>query len=136
MWSRYSYVFVVVAFAIVATLIASVGVYGMMSYAVAQRTREIAIRLALGANAGDVLSTVGRRAFTVIAAGLLAGVASALAGMRLLAAQLWGVTPTDPATFAGIAVLLTIVAGAACRAPVRRALRTDAVAALRCDGGN
>jgi len=136
MWSRYSYVFVVVAFAIVATLIASFGVYGVMSYAVAQRSREIAIRLALGASTRDVLSTVGRQAFVVVAVGLITGVASALVGMRTLATLLWGVAPNDPVTFVGIALLLTIVAGAACRAPIRRALDTDPVAALKCDGGS
>ena len=134
MWSRYSYVFVVAAFALVATLIASCGVYGVMSYAVAQRSREIAVRLALGANARDVLSTIGRQAFVVVGLGLLTGIAAALAGTRLIAAQLWGVTPTDPATFGGIALLQSLVAAAACRAPIRRALRTDPVSALKCDG--
>lgn len=136
MWGRYSYVFVVGGFALVALLIATFGVYGVMSYVVAQRSREIAIRLALGANARDVLATVGRQALVVVVSGLVVGVLGALVGARLLTAQLWGVTPTDPATFIAIGVLLSIVAGAACRAPVRRALRTDPVAALKYDGGS
>jgi putative ABC transport system permease protein len=131
MWSRHSYVFVIGIFAIVATLVASFGVFGVMSYAVAQRSREIAIRVALGASPRDVLSAVGRHALTIVAAGLVAGVAAALATTRLLSAQLWNVSPTDPATFAGIAVLLTAVAGAACQAPVRRAIRVDPLRVLR-----
>jgi putative ABC transport system permease protein len=135
MWGRYSYVFVVAGFALVALLIATFGVYGVMSYVVAQRSREIAIRLALGASGRDVIATVGRQAFAIVASGLVVGVLGALAGARMLTAQLWGVTPTDPATFFAIGVLLSIVAGAACRAPVWRALRTDPVAALKYDGG-
>jgi hypothetical protein len=131
MWSRHSYVFVIGIFAIVATLVASFGVYGVMSYAVAQRSRETAIRVAIGAGQADVLFAVGRQALTIVTVGLVAGVAVALAATRLLSTQLFSVSPTDPATFAAIAVLLTAVAGAACLAPARRAIQGDVLKVLK-----
>ena len=132
-WGRYSYVFVLAAFAIVATLIASIGVYGVMSYAVSQRLREIAVRIALGADARDVLTVVARQALAIVGVGLGIGVAVALGMMRFISSQLWGVTPTDPATFLMVAGLLAAVAAAACVVPVRRALETDPVSVLKAE---
>jgi len=131
--SRYAYVFVLVAFALAATLIASIGVYGVMSYAVAQRRRELAIRIALGADGRAVFAAVARHALTIIGAGVGLGLLGALAMGRLISSQLWGITPTDPATFLAVALLVGIVAGSACLAPVRRALRADPVSVLKAD---
>ena len=128
---RYSYVFVLVAFAMAATLIASIGVYGVMSYTVAQRLREIAIRIALGADGRDVFTVVARQALAIVGVGLGLGLAGALGMGRLISSQLWGITPTDPATFLGVALLLGAVAAAACLVPVRHALRADPVSVLK-----
>ena len=118
-------VLAMVAFALMAMLLASIGIYGVISYSVAQRTREIGIRVALGAGAAEVVRLVGGRALLLIAVGLSAGLGGALALTRLLQSQLWGVTPTDPATFAGAIVLLVLVALAACALPLRRATGVD-----------
>jgi predicted permease len=133
LWGRYAYVFVVGAFAIVAILIASAGVYGVMAYAAAHRSREIAIRIALGADARDVIGTVARQGLAIVGAGLVLGLAGAWATTRLISAQLWGISPTDPPTYAAVAVLLSGVAAAACLVPVRRAMRTDPVSVLRAE---
>ena len=95
-FGRYAYVFVLVAFALAATLIASIGVYGVMSYAVAQRLREIAIRIALGADGRAVFAAVARQALAIIGVGVGLGFLGALAMGRLISSQLWGVSPTDP----------------------------------------
>ena len=126
-------VLAMVAFALMAMLLASIGIYGVISYSVAQRTREIGIRVALGAGAAEVVRLVGGRALLLIAVGLSAGLGGALALTRLLQSQLWGVTPTDPATFAGAIVLLVLVALAACALPLRRATGVDPTIALRCE---
>jgi hypothetical protein len=91
-----SFVWLVSVFAAVAALLAAIGTYGVMSYTVSQRTREIGIRRALGAGSREVVALVGRRALACVAAGLIAGLLTALALTRLIASQLWGVTPTDP----------------------------------------
>lgn len=132
-WGRYSYVFVLAAFALVATLIASIGVFGVMSCAVTERLREIAVRIALGADARDVFAAVARQALTIIGVGLGAGIAGALGMTRFISSQLWGVSPTDPAIFLTVALLLAGVAAAACVVPVRRALSTDPVSVLRAE---
>jgi putative ABC transport system permease protein len=119
------------AFAGVALLLASVGLYGVLAFSVAQRTREIGIRVALGARAGDVIRVVLRHGLTLAAIGVAAGILISAAGTRLLARFLYGVTPTDPATFTALAVLLLIVAAIACVIPTLRALRVDPVVALR-----
>jgi putative ABC transport system permease protein len=133
LWGRHAYVFVVGAFAMAATLIASIGVYGVMAYATAQRSREIAIRIALGADARDVMGTVARQGLAIVGAGLSLGLALAWATARVIAAQLWGVSATDPPTYAAVAVVLSGVAAAACLIPVRRALRTDPLSVLRAE---
>lgn len=118
-------------FAAAALALAAIGIYGTLAYAVARRTREIGIRIALGATRGEVLALVGRRAITVIAVGLIAGLAGSLAVTRLIASQLWGVTPTDPVTFACVSLLVASVALLASFAPVRRAMRVDPTIALK-----
>src|ERR1700691_1565361 len=118
-------------FAGVATLLATVGIYGVMAHSVAQRTREIGIRMALGAHWRDVIQLVMWNALLLIATGVLAGLGGSLALTRLIATRLWGVTPTDPATFASVAALLTVVAVLATLIPARRAVRVDPTIALR-----
>jgi putative ABC transport system permease protein len=118
-------------FAGVATLLAIVGIYGVMAHSVAQRTREIGIRMALGAHWRDVLRLVLWNAAILIGAGLAVGLAGSLALTRLIATRLWGVTATDPATFASVSVLLAAVAIVATLIPARRAVRVDPTVALR-----
>jgi putative ABC transport system permease protein len=118
-------------FAGVALLLASVGLYGVLAFSVAQRTREIGIRMALGAQASDVLRLVLRQGLGLSLVGVAVGIAASLAGTRVLRGLLYGVAPTDPATFAAVALLLVTVALVACLIPARRALRVNPVVALR-----
>ena len=131
--ARHSYVFVLTVFAVVAMLLAAVGLYGVTAYTVAQRTREIGIRIVLGAGAPEVIDLIGRRVLLVIAAGLGMGIAGSLVLARLIATQLWTVTPTDPATYVGLSLLLGVVALGACILPVRRALRVDPILTLHAE---
>ena len=118
-------------FAMVATALAAVGIYGVMAYAVAQRTREIGIRMALGASWRDVLKLVLSQALVLIAAGLALGLGGAIALTRYLSSELWEVKATDPLTFVAVSVLLVSVAALACLIPTRRAVRVDPTVALR-----
>lgn len=118
-------------FGAIALVLTVIGLYGVMSYSVAQRTREIGVRMALGAQPVSVLSMVMTQGMRVAIAGLTVGLASALAAQRLLKTLLYGVTGTDPLTFAAIAVLLVAVALGACFFPARRAARVDPLVALR-----
>jgi putative ABC transport system permease protein len=120
-------------FAGVATLLATVGIYGVMAQSVEQRTREIGIRMALGAHWLDVIKLVMWNALSLIGIGLVAGLGGSLALTRLIATRLWGVSPTDPATFASVAILLAGAALLATLIPARRALRVDPTVALRCE---
>jgi putative ABC transport system permease protein len=119
------------AFAVLALVLAAVGLYGVLSYTVAQRTSEIGLRMALGAQASTVVRAVVRGALLLAALGLVLGLAGALALTRLLQAFLFGVSAADPLTFAAATVLLLLVTGAAAYLPARRAANVDPMAALR-----
>ena len=118
-------------FAALALVLAAVGIYGAMAYAVNQRTHEIGIRTALGAQRRDVLRLVMKDGAKIALFGIASGIAGALALTRLMASLLFEVKPTDPVTFAGVAILLALVALAACYIPARRAMRVDPMVALR-----
>jgi len=121
------------AFASIALLLAAVGIYGVMAHAVARRTREIGVRMALGAARGDILRLVVGHGMRLAAAGITLGIGGALALTRLLRAQLFGVAPTDPATFVCVTLGLAAVALAACWLPARRATRVEPLSALRAE---
>ena len=118
-------------FAAVATGLAAVGIYGVMAYAVEQRTREIGIRMALGAGGWDVLKLIFRQAVVVIAIGVAISIAGAMALTRYISSEIWEVKASDPQTYAGVTVLLICIALIACLAPTRRAVRVDPNDALR-----
>jgi putative ABC transport system permease protein len=114
-------------------LLAALGLYGVMAYTVGQRTGEIGLRMALGARPADVLRLVVGQGFGLVAAGLLLGIAGAWTLTRLLSSALYEVSPSDPATFAAVALVLAASALLACWLPARRAARIDPMSALRCE---
>jgi ABC-type antimicrobial peptide transport system permease subunit len=120
-----------IAFAAAALLVASLGIYGVVSYSVARRRNEIGIRMALGAQRSQVLRMVIRQGMTPVVLGLAAGIAAALVFGRAIRGLLFGVQPSDPLTIAGVAVVLLVVGVLACLIPARHAAGTDAIAALR-----
>src|SRR6185503_10386816 len=120
-------------FALAAVVLAAVGLYGIMASAVAQQQRELGIRMALGATSNGVRNMVLRQAFTVAGAGTIVGLAGALVGSRLLTSMLFGVTPFDPPTLAGVSLLLLAIAAVAAYIPARRATTIDPARALRAE---
>lgn len=125
--------FLMGSFGILALLLAGLGVYGVISYSVAQRGHEIGVRMALGARRDEVFRLVLGQALGLTGAGMALGLAGALALTRLLAGQLYGLSPSDPATYAAVALLLAAAALVAGWLPARRATRVDPVVVLRQD---
>jgi ABC-type antimicrobial peptide transport system permease subunit len=127
---RFSMILLAV-FAVLALLLASVGIYGVISHVVSQRTHEIGIRMAMGARRLDVLRMILADGARMTLMGAATGAVAALGFTRLLASMLFGVTPTDPITFVAVAMLLCGIAFFACFLPARRAMRVDPMVALR-----
>lgn len=121
------------AFAALALLLAAVGIYGVVTYSVRRRVREIGIRIALGANPSTVIRLVMGRSLALVSTGVIAGLALTAAGSGLLRSLLFGVKPLDPWVFAGSAILLILVAGAATALPARRAARVDPLVSIRIE---
>jgi predicted permease len=120
-----------IGFSVVALLMAAVGIYGLIQYSIAMRTREIGLRMAIGAQAGDIFRMVIGEGLALSLAGLALGLLGAWWLGSAISSLLFGVTPSDPWTFAAVSVLLTAVAIAACCLPARRAMRVDPIVALR-----
>jgi putative ABC transport system permease protein len=127
------YAVVLGVFAVVAALLAAIGVYGVLAYAVVQRTKEIGVRMALGARRGQVLGLIMRKGLALAALGVTVGLAGAAGGARSLESLLFGVTPLDPWTFATVATGFMVVAAIASYLPARRATNVEPVEALRCE---
>jgi ABC-type antimicrobial peptide transport system permease subunit len=118
-------------FAAVALGLAVVGIFGVVSYVAAQRTREIGVRMALGAQAREIVALVVGHGMRPVVIGIVAGLAGAVGVTRFMKTLLFGVTPLDPATFASVVAIVAVVGLVACWVPARRALRVDPIAALR-----
>jgi putative ABC transport system permease protein len=118
-------------FGVIALVLASVGVYGVLSYSVSQRTQEIGVRMALGAERRDVLRLIIAHGMKLAGVGIAAGVVGAAAATQSIKSVLHNVTPTDPLSFGGVIVFLTLVAAAASYLPARRAMAVDPIVALR-----
>lgn len=125
------YAVVLAWFGVFAVLIAGVGLFGVLSFSVAQRTREIGVRSALGAQARDIVGLVLRQALWIVGVGLAVGLAAALAGARLLSAFLYGISPHDATTFIAVPIVIVLVAAVACLVPAHRAAKVDPLTALR-----
>jgi putative ABC transport system permease protein len=127
------YMLLVLAFAALAITLAAVGLYGLLNYSVAHRTHEIGVRMALGAERGDVLGMILKQGFTLILTGVVIGLAGAWASTRALESLLFQVHPRDAATFGGACLVLIVVGLVACYIPARRATQVDPMEALRHD---
>jgi putative ABC transport system permease protein len=123
--------FSVGGFALIGLALVVMGIFSVTQYTVSLQTQEIGIRLALGAQRGDILSMVLCNGLRLVMAGIAAGVLSSLVLTRFLATQIWGISSTDPITFSGVALVLALVSLAACYIPARRAMRVDPIVALR-----
>ena len=130
-WQRRLWGVLFGVFASLALVLAAIGIYGVMSYMVSQRTREIGIHLALGASRATVLGLVIRNGFGLVVGGLAGGVAAALGLPQFVRSLLFGITANDPVTYAGVPLLLVVVALIACYIPARRAASVDPLIALR-----
>jgi putative ABC transport system permease protein len=122
---------IVAAFAVTALMLAALGIYGVISYIVSERTRDIGIRLALEAQKGKIMGMILRQGLGLAMAGAALGLLGSVIVSHLMAGLLYGVMPTDPLTFVGVTLVLTGVALAACYIPARRAMRVDPMIALR-----
>jgi ABC-type antimicrobial peptide transport system permease subunit len=122
-----------VLFGGLALLVASIGLFGVMSYSVARRTNEIGIRMTLGARTRDVMGLVMRESMVLVAAGVVIGLGAAVAASRLVASLLFGTTPTDPLAMAGAIATMILVSAFAGYLPARRASKVDPMVALRCE---
>jgi putative ABC transport system permease protein len=131
LWAPRMGAILLVVFGALALVLAAIGVYGVMAYSVSQRTRELGIRVALGASTGEVRAMVVRQGLALTAAGIAAGVTAALLLTSLVANLLYGISAIDPVTFTVIPIILIAVAGMAVYLPARRASRVDPVVALR-----
>jgi predicted permease len=119
------------SFGVLAIVLAAIGIYGVMSYVVAGRTREVGVRVALGASRSNVLFLIMRQGMSLALIGLVVGLLVSFAVAQLLVKVLFGVSPGDPLTFAGVTILLASVAALACYVPARRAMKVDPLVALR-----
>jgi ABC-type antimicrobial peptide transport system permease subunit len=122
-----------ITFAGVALILAAIGLFGVLSYSVVQRAREIGVRMALGARRLDIFSLIVREGMLLTALGLVIGIGGSIALTRLIAGLLFGVTPTDLSTFALLSLFLAVVAFVACWWPARKASQVDPVIALRAE---
>jgi putative ABC transport system permease protein len=118
-------------FAVTGLVLVALGVYGVLAYTVAQQTREIAIRMALGGERGHVLRMILRLGLQLVGAGLVVGLLASVATNRLLVSQLWNISPADPVTFATVIILIVAIAAVACLIPARRAIHVEPMVALR-----
>jgi putative ABC transport system permease protein len=121
------------AFALAALVLAAAGIYGILAGSVAERTRELGVRAALGASRGMIVGLVVRQGLTLTACGVLVGLAGAAAASQVLVSMLFGISPLDPATYLGVIAVLGVVALVACSVPAWRAARVDPATTLRTE---